>query len=162
MVNMAFARAQSAVEFLLTYGWAIMIMLAILAILFYIGVFSPETASPNSCVLPAGFSCRGYALYDGGSLVLDLGQATGKDIRITRISCTSADAPVDGITPYNLLQNGKHYNFTGITCTKADGTSVPEEKEFYRGKIYIDYIEEETGIPHSISGELAYRVEEPV
>jgi len=155
-------RAQSAVEFLLTYGWAILIMLLVVAILFYIGVFAPETAAPNSCVLPAGFSCHGYALYDGGSLVLDLGQATGKDVRITRISCTSADSPVGGITPNRLLQNGKHYNFTGITCTKADGVSVPAAGEFYRGTIFIDYVEEETGIPHSISGDLAYRVEESI
>ena len=46
-------RAQSAMEYLMTYGWAILIIAIVLAALFQLGVFSSNTfapkASPGSC-----------------------------------------------------------------------------------------------------------------
>ena len=46
-------RAQSAMEYLMTYGWAILIIAIVLAALFQLGVFSSSTfapkASPDSC-----------------------------------------------------------------------------------------------------------------
>ena len=47
------ARAQSAMEYLMTYGWAILIIAIVLAALFQLGVFSSSTfapkAPPGSC-----------------------------------------------------------------------------------------------------------------
>jgi len=49
----ASAKAQSAMEYLMTYGWAILIMAVVLAALFQLGVFNPMTfapkAPPGSC-----------------------------------------------------------------------------------------------------------------
>ena len=46
-------RSQSAMEYLMTYGWAILIIAVVLAALFELGVFNPMTfapkASPGSC-----------------------------------------------------------------------------------------------------------------
>ena len=53
-------RSQSAMEYLMTYGWAILIIAVVLAALFELGVFNPMTfapkASPGSCqvVRPEG------------------------------------------------------------------------------------------------------------
>jgi hypothetical protein len=51
--------AQSALEYLLTYGWAILIIAIVVAVLFYIGIFSGaprNLASPGACqvVRPSG------------------------------------------------------------------------------------------------------------
>ncbi|MBU1203525.1 MAG: hypothetical protein KKG60_00470 [Nanoarchaeota archaeon] len=48
-------KSQSAMEFLMTYGWALMIILIVLATLFYLGVFSPKTVS--ACIVDPPFSC---------------------------------------------------------------------------------------------------------
>jgi len=49
----ASAKAQSAMEYLMTYGWAILIIAVVLAALFQLGVFNPMTfapkAPPGSC-----------------------------------------------------------------------------------------------------------------
>ena len=49
----ASAKAQSAMEYLMTYGWAILIISVVLAALFQLGVFNPMTfapkAPPGSC-----------------------------------------------------------------------------------------------------------------
>ena len=49
----ASSKAQSAMEYLMTYGWAILIIAVVLAALFQLGVFNPMTfapkAPPGSC-----------------------------------------------------------------------------------------------------------------
>jgi parallel beta-helix repeat protein len=151
------------VEFLLTYGWAIMIMLAVVAVLFFLGIFSPNTLAPNSCTMPSGFSCYGYKVSDGGELWLDLGQSTGKGITVKRIACTAKE-PVEAgdfvSVPDIYIKSGKHQSLSGyVHCTKEDGVSTPAEGEYYRGTIYIDYVDEDTQMSHRLKGDIAYRVE---
>ena len=43
----ASAKAQSAMEYLMTYGWAILIISVVLAALFQLGVFNPMTFAPK-------------------------------------------------------------------------------------------------------------------
>ena len=69
-------RGQAAMEFLMTYGWAILIMLVVIAVLFYLGVFTGGSV-PKRCILPAGFTCADYAFVINGQL-----QPDGSDIRI--------------------------------------------------------------------------------
>jgi hypothetical protein len=58
-------KAQSAMEYLMTYGWAILVVLIALGALFYLGVFSPKT--PNSCVATAPFTCADVKAQDTGA-----------------------------------------------------------------------------------------------
>jgi len=44
----ASAKAQSAMEYLMTYGWAILIIAVVLAALFQLGVFNPMTFAPKA------------------------------------------------------------------------------------------------------------------
>ena len=65
-------RAQAAMEFLMTYGWAILIVLVALAALFFLGVFNPRTT--NTCLVPAPFTCTDVKLTSTtGTLSLYLG-----------------------------------------------------------------------------------------
>jgi len=50
-------KSQSAMEYLMTYGWAILVVLIALGALFYLGVFNPKT--PNTCQLNTPFVCIG-------------------------------------------------------------------------------------------------------
>ena len=123
-------------------------------------MFNPRTIAPKSCTLPAGFSCFGYRIYstDGarGNLTLDLSQATGHTLNITEIACSANDTP--SFTPVNVrIYNGEHEKIY-TNCYYADG-SLPQADEFYRGSIYIRYVDEDTNIQHSIRGEISYLVE---
>jgi len=44
----SFIKAQSAMEYLMTYGWAILIISVVLAALFQLGVFNPMTFAPKA------------------------------------------------------------------------------------------------------------------
>ncbi|MFP3278393.1 MAG: hypothetical protein RXO43_02420 [Candidatus Micrarchaeota archaeon] len=59
----ASAKAQSAMEYLMTYGWAILIISVVLAALFQLGVFNPMTFAPKA---PPG-ACQVFRPYGPGT-----------------------------------------------------------------------------------------------
>src|SRR5271157_6101508 len=56
MTNATTKRAQSAMEYLMTYGWAILIIAVVLGALFALGFFNSANLAPK---VPAG-SCQVY------------------------------------------------------------------------------------------------------
>ncbi|MBI3036442.1 hypothetical protein HYY73_01620 [Candidatus Woesearchaeota archaeon] len=42
-------KGQAAMEFLMTYGWAILVVLVVIGALSYFGVLSPSTLLPEKC-----------------------------------------------------------------------------------------------------------------
>jgi len=55
-------KAQAAMEFLMTYGWAILVVLVVIGALAYFGVLSPGRLLPDRCQLPPGVSCEDFSL----------------------------------------------------------------------------------------------------
>ena len=62
-----FKKAQAAMEFLMTYGWAILVVLIVLAALFYLGIFTPKT--PNICIVGAPLTCADVKAEDANNKV---------------------------------------------------------------------------------------------
>ena len=170
-------RAQAAMEYLITYGWAILIMLVVVGVLFYLGVFSPRGVSGCSFQSP-GFTCYAYKLTANTSgasgLILDLGQATGHDIKVIGFNCTTAETwRVSDFSPTGLNANnvtvpsGSHKPLNGTTtpmplpCWKADGSMIGpgDADQYYKGKIYIHYIDLETNMDHKVTGDISGRIE---
>jgi len=65
-------KAQSAVEYLMTYGWSILIIAVVIASLVELGVFNSVNSSPSSCIGVTGYSCTNPILYASGSLVTSM------------------------------------------------------------------------------------------
>ena len=55
-------KGQAAMEFLMTYGWAILVVLAAIAALAYFGVLSPDRFLPEQCTLPSGAACLDFTV----------------------------------------------------------------------------------------------------
>jgi hypothetical protein len=58
-------RAQAAIEFVMSYGWAILAAVMAAGALAYFGVFHYTT--PTMCLAPTGFVCTEYAAIDNDS-----------------------------------------------------------------------------------------------
>jgi hypothetical protein len=169
-------KAQAAMEYLITYGWAVLIMLVVVGVLFYLGIFSPHTIMTCSFQNP-GFTCYAYKLAANtsnmGGLVLDMGQATGHDIKVTGFNCTTSDTwnlvDFDGVSANNTtIATGSHRTLNGtvanptpLPCYKTDGTKMgaADFGSYYKGKIYIHYIDLETNMDHKVTGDIAGKVE---
>ena len=61
------SRGQAALEFLVTYGWAFLVLLVMIGALAYFGVINPNRFLPEKCIASQGFSCTDHylSLYDG-------------------------------------------------------------------------------------------------
>ncbi len=71
-------RAQSAMEYLMTYGWAILIIAVVLGALYVLGVFNGTSFLGTSCIAGSGFQCTNLLLHTS-DLSFSFGQATGND-----------------------------------------------------------------------------------
>jgi len=76
VVSMRTFKAQSAMEYLMTYGWAILIIAVVLGALFSLGVFSGASLLGTTCIASSGYLCTGLVLH-GGTLSFNFGQSTG-------------------------------------------------------------------------------------
>jgi len=173
---MRMRKGQTAMEYLMTYGWAILIIMVVLAVLFYLGVLNPQI--PSQCIFPAGISCSTYKISaDTGKLTLQIGQGTGKTIRVTGVSCTqnsSASYTTSAFISYSNIGGTASTNVTipsgstgfiadpvngaagvsNVTCTDTNnlalGTTTIGTQ--YNGKIYINYTEVETEVTRVAAG----------
>ena len=67
-------KGQAAMEFLMTYGWAILAAVIVIAVLASFGVFSPDKYIPTSCVIEAPWGCdqNQVAVTAGAAGVVDI------------------------------------------------------------------------------------------
>ncbi|MEM3555719.1 MAG: hypothetical protein QXF56_03320, partial [Candidatus Micrarchaeia archaeon] len=73
-----YKKAQTAVEFLTTYGWVLVAVLILLAILIYYGGFNPLGFVPRQCSFEPGLPCNSYKL--------EVNQTTGTTRVIVQLS----------------------------------------------------------------------------
>ncbi len=67
-------------EYLMTYGWAILIIAVVLGALYSLHVFSSASLLPQACIATAGYECSNPVLSGlSGTLTLSLGQFTADD-----------------------------------------------------------------------------------
>jgi hypothetical protein len=80
-------------EFLITYGWAILVVLAAIAALAYFGVLSPSRFLPESCTLPStsGLACLDFT-FTSSSANLFLVNGGGRDLWVNSIEVGSCSA----------------------------------------------------------------------
>lgn len=139
------ARAQSAMEYLMTYGWAILIIAVVLAALFSLGVFSGGNLLGNSCVASPGYECTTATLAPGTGTVgltsvdylsLNLGQNTGSSINNVELACSatvtsngypsvsSSNVASLGGAGYNVMMTGTGMGFANVLSTGAVTNAV--------------------------------------
>jgi hypothetical protein len=55
-------KAQSALEFLTTYGWAFLVILIMIGALAYFGILNPSRYLPERCTATPGISCNEFEI----------------------------------------------------------------------------------------------------
>jgi hypothetical protein len=86
-------KGQAAMEFLMTYGWAILVVLAAIGALAYFGVLSPSKHIPESCIFKQGIACLDFKVTaDTVDIYFQNGYAQDIDVyNVTIGSCDTAD-----------------------------------------------------------------------
>ncbi|MFI5412587.1 MAG: hypothetical protein ACHQX1_01720 [Candidatus Micrarchaeales archaeon] len=151
-------KSQSAIEYLTTYGWAIIIIAVVLLALFNLGLFNPSSFVSTTCVFPAEFQCLSAVLTGStGSLNLTLQQATQSNINVTSIGCNNQGTISNMVTMNNPPSNQIQLSIGGansflVTCYQ-NGTVVNiNPGQIYRGYVLVNYTSLTTGFPHTAEG----------
>jgi hypothetical protein len=126
-------------EFLMTYGWAILVVLAAIAALAYFGVLSPDKFVPDKCVVQGGgLSCDEFNAIDDTITVVvsNNGGKNYENVTVTftpRSGCGTVDITpaaqdvADGATATFAITcpetiSGKARGDIAILFTPSDGT----------------------------------------
>ncbi len=145
-------KAQSAMEYLMTYGWAILIIAIVLAALFSLGVFSSSSLLGTTCISLSGYVCTNPVLHNG-IFTATLGQATGTSWSSANIIFVESGAGVPTATSFtagcadatsNGIPSGGTVSFTtgnGMTGSGAAAcTALPNSVgSTVSGAIWADY-----------------------
>lgn len=157
---------QAAMEFLMTYGWAILVVLIAVGAMAYFGVFNVSSLMPQRCMVPAPFSCQGFLAKATGAAATDdvtfqvtlmnggVGAVTITEVLIDDVAlrnqlgaCTSG--------PLSVVLNPGAQNSFSVTCD--DKASLNGQR--LRTAIKLKYTDSATGYDHTAAGEIIADIE---
>ena len=85
---MGFRKGQAALDFLMTYGWAIALVVIIAAVLFSLGVFDVSNFLGNKASGFSGVAVTGWNLAPGGAFTIKLANQVGQKIQVNSVNVT--------------------------------------------------------------------------
>ena len=116
-------KAQAAMEFLMTYGWAVLVVLSTIGALAYFGVLSPSKYLPETCLFSQGISCLDYKV-TSSNIEMYLMNGYGQDIDVYNISVDTCDVYIIG----EKIENGESFVVDFGNCSNgASGDQFKEE-----------------------------------
>ncbi|MCD4666300.1 TIGR03790 family protein [archaeon] len=164
-------KAQTSMEYLMTYGWAIIIVLIALATLFYLGVFSPNI--PDICIVDSPFTCditiKGNELIIGLNVPLNIEIQEINNIKIgeqeiecvftefeqnkqNRIICTippNAKGKIDFDIIYSRILSSIEHGVKGKGIVNSQGEIDSPEQDCSESDLVADAGENKIVLPHT-------------
>ncbi len=124
MLNSHKSKSQSAMEYLMTYGWAILIISIVLASLWSLGVFSrsPTGGGGAACVGTTGYLCGTPVLESNGLLLTSIGQTIGGSaITVTGLGCSNTSTQPSSFSPTSLTLPPSQQASVAFSCSLPSG-----------------------------------------
>ena len=140
-------KSQAAMEFLMTYGWAILVVLAAIAALAYFGVLSPEKFLPEKCLIETGFTCISSKVETAQSTIV-FSNGYGRTVSIDSIQIGGCSKVFD-----TTLRSEDQSTFVITGCDNG------EIKEVFKGEVVIKYTERNTNLSKTAYGIINTKIE---
>ena len=137
-----FRKAQAAMEFLMTYGWALLAVLVVIGALAYLGILDVETILPERCTFPVPLNCQDHVVNsETVQLVLLNGAGRGMNVRSIIAESEAFPAETSGDENYKCIwtplsssgtgtHGGTHLLRNGQSETFTLRWSVPQDTTF--------------------------------
>lgn len=150
-------------EFLATYGWAILIVIIVIGALSYSGTISPDKILPEKCTLPAQFSCEDFRMVKtggggGDTIYMKVRNKASRAIAVIKVTFSSE--ALSGVCGQDfsaspiVLRNTESGLVGGLGCILID-TGKTKNKV----NVQIDYRWLDSSLMHTVDGELYGKVE---
>ena len=156
-------RGQAAMEYLMTYGWALLVIVIVIAILISLNLFS----APQGCNFESSaFACGTPVVDTHGLLYLPLTNGNANDIKLVGVVCIADKSPNAPLAPASAghgyfgnltILRQSTYDLSNDTnmqpyCYKADGVTKFESNAGadFSGKVWVFYHNDEDGANYPI------------
>ncbi len=140
-------KSQAALEFLMTYGWAILVVLVAVGALAYFGVLSPDKFLPAKCTLQAGLACIDHKATPGQIDVV-IQNSLGFDLSSVSVRTATCGPDADPAT----LANGEKGTFNLVCSPALTGSKV-------NTVLNVSYVVTDTNLQHYNIGQITSRIE---
>jgi len=155
-------KGQAAMEFLMTYGWAILVVLAAVGALAYFGVLDSSSLFPEKCDFGGqGLTCLDKPSIDASAETVTLAfkNNVGERVNITGVATSAGDDCT--LSQFELCDSISSCSAAGaakvvandanfilkVTCTEdLDGK--------FKSDFTLTYTNMETGLPHDVTGQI--------
>ena len=144
---MVMKKGQAALDFLMTYGWAIALVVIVAAALFALGVFDVSNFVGTKAAGFSGVAVQGWQV-SGTALSLKLTNQVGQKINITGVSATIGTSTNVNSTAVVLS--------TGETSTTINVAGFPSQTSGagYQASVKVNYTDMNSGFQASTTGTL--------
>ncbi|MDE1860498.1 MAG: hypothetical protein KGH72_02155 [Candidatus Micrarchaeota archaeon] len=149
-------KLQSAMEYLMTYGWAILVIAVVMVALFSLGILGGGTPFGTTCLAQSGYVCSQPVFSSvTGNLLVTVGQASGNNWATANVVFVPAGTATTGIlTPayFTAANTGIVFNSIvgGLSAEQQTQVTVPingvvTNKPFYaigstvQGTLWAEY-----------------------
>ncbi|BCS91131.1 MAG: hypothetical protein ARM1_0588 [Candidatus Micrarchaeota archaeon] len=141
-------RQQAALDFLITYGWALIIIAAILVILLYLHVFNSTSFVSNVCESQNNIYCNKAILNTSGKVLVQITSDHQNPINITAIACSNNlnNLIFQNVTPQVTLEPGQSVELA-VTCYDNGNPFIGKTGSIYSGYVVVKYYDIFTDFP---------------
>lgn len=154
------AKGQEAIEFLMTYGWAVLAAVMVLGALTYLGVFNGNFSQPTTIALSPPFHASAANIQElstgsgtGYRIGLELYKGDGKDYIIDSVRANSREGQV--LCSYEPV-NGETVLASEVRTIYLDCPNLNSDN--FDGEIIIAYTNYDSNLAQTSSGSLNGRV----
>ena len=154
-------KGQAALEFLVTYGWAFLVILITVGALYYFGIFDFQKYLPEKCTLGSQISCSDFSL-EGSEIRMKLTNNLGEAVKVKSLSAADdASSPLacTGISPsmeFGPWEPGDEQDFTLTGC--SGGAFLPGSRVDIKLLLVYYSPETPTSPEHAVSGRISGRL----
>ena len=148
-------RGQAAMEFLMTYGWAILVVLIAIGALAYFGVLNPSRFLPRSCTLMPGLECNDFKVASDNTVHIFIRNGMGDSIDFSALNLDVDGTTCTAINPA-VINDGALSSELIIACPDALVGAVGTR---FRGTVTGTYIKGTSLITHALTGSIITPVE---
>ncbi|MEM5782050.1 MAG: hypothetical protein QXD43_02530 [Candidatus Aenigmatarchaeota archaeon] len=140
-------KGQTAIEYLMTYGWAILIILIVAGVLAYYGIFAPSGFLAPTARGFGTLQVRSpWSISTDGTITLDVENRVGQSINITDIyvtigTWTSGHCDASQLNEVENLASGNHKM---VQCNLGSISPTPNVGEQYTATVTIQYTTDNT------------------
>ncbi len=128
--------SQSAMEYLMTYGWAILIIAVVLGALYSLGIFNGANFLGGTCVAAPGYLCSNPLIDTDGTLSFTYGYQ-GPNVTIVGFACTNTTTAPSSFASSGSsnIEPGQEESVS-VSCPLPSSATIGSP---YSGYLWVEY-----------------------